>query len=86
MILDHCNRASCAQIIEALRAELEELSKERDLALSYGDRMGGQLVLARVRIKVLREALKYSRPYCHSTSLTIIDEALAAIKQWKEQT
>ena len=57
MILDHCHRASCAQIIEALRAKVEELSKERDLALSYGDRMGGQLVLAQARIKVLREAL-----------------------------
>ena len=27
MILDHCHRASCAQIIEALRAELEELTQ-----------------------------------------------------------
>lgn len=30
MILDHCHRASCAQIIEALRAKVEELSKDRD--------------------------------------------------------
>ena len=30
MKLDHCNRSSCAQIIEALRAELEELTQERD--------------------------------------------------------
>ena len=30
MKLDHCHRSSCAQIIESLRAKVEELSKDRD--------------------------------------------------------
>ena len=66
MILDHCHRASCVQIIEALRAKVEELSKERDSLSSvvrddYVELKGLQVEAAAkdAVIERLREALEF---------------------------
>ena len=65
MILDHCGRASCVQIIESLREQVEVLTKERDELQAIFDHrkntvvdLRAQLAAAQLQIARLKKALQ----------------------------